>query len=66
MASLMPLAVRWYLLARWQVCCAVADAPDDAIDQQVGQGAVNRGVRLAENARHLRRIDERRPAKEVE
>ena len=40
---------------------AVTDPPDDALCQQVGQGAVNRGVRLAENARQLCRVDEGHP-----
>ena len=40
----------------------MADPPNDA----VGQGAVDRGVRLAENERQLRRIDEGRPAEGVE
>ena len=44
----------------------MAHPPDDAIGQQVGQGAVDRRVRLAEDARQLRRIDERRPAEGVE
>ena len=44
----------------------MAHPPDDAGGQQVGQGSVNRGVRLAQDACQLRRIDERRPAEEVE
>ena len=34
--------------------------------QQVCQDAVDRGVRLVENERQLRRVDERRPAEGVE
>ena len=34
--------------------------------QQVDQGTVNRGVRLAEDERQLRRVDEGRPAEGVE
>ena len=37
-------------------------APDDALGNQIGQDSVDRGVRLAEDERQLRRIDERRPA----
>ena len=44
----------------------MADTPGDAVGQQAGQGAVDRGVRLAEDERQLRRIDERRPAEGVE
>ena len=62
----MPLAVRWYLLARRQVGGPVAHAPDNALGQQGGQGAVDRRVRLAEDACQLRRIDEWRPAEGVE
>ena len=39
---------------------------DDAVGQQVGQGAVDGRVRLAEDARQLRRVDEGRPAEGVE
>ena len=39
---------------------------DDAGRQRAGQGSVYRGVRLAENERQLRRIDEGRSAKRVE
>ena len=53
-------------LARRQMGGAVAHTPDDALGQQTGQGTVNRGVRLAENERQFRRIDERRPAEGVE
>ena len=40
----------------------MAHPPDDAGGQQVRQGSVNRGVRLAQDARQFRRIDERRLA----
>ena len=53
-------------VARRQMGGAVAHTPDDALGQQAGQGSVNRGVRLAENERQFRRIDERRPAEGVE
>ena len=53
-------------LSRRQVGGAVANAPNDAVRQQVGQGSVNRGVRLSQDARQLRRIDEGRPADGVE
>ena len=53
-------------LARRQVGGAVAHPPDYAFGQQVSQDAVGRSVRLAENERHLRRIDEGRPAEGVE
>ena len=39
--------------ARRQLGGAVTDAPDDAIGQQAGQGAVDRRVRLAQNACQL-------------
>ena len=44
----------------------VADPPGDAVGQQVGQGAVDRGVWLTEDACQLCRIDERHPAEDVE
>ena len=44
----------------------MAHPPGDAVGQQVGQGAVDGGVRLTEDERQLRRIDERRPAEGVE
>ena len=44
----------------------MAHPPNDAIRQQVGQHSMDRGVRLAENERQLRRVDERRPAEGVE
>ena len=44
----------------------MAHPPADAFGQQVGQGAVDGRVRLAENERQLRRIDEGRPAEGVE
>ena len=44
----------------------MAHPPGDAIGQQAGQGSVDCGVRLAEDERQLRRIDERRLAKEVD
>ena len=53
-------------LARRQVDGAVACPPHDAVGQQAGQGAVDRRVRLAENERQLRRIDERRPAESID
>ena len=62
----MPLAVRWYLWLDGSWGGAVAYPPDDALGQLVGQGSVDCGVRLAEDARQLRRIDEGRPAEGVE
>ena len=44
----------------------VADVPGDAVRQQPGQCSMDGGVRLTEDARQLRRIDERRPAEGVE
>ena len=44
----------------------MAHAAGYTVGQQAGQGAVNRGVRRAENERQFRRIDERRPAEGVE
>ena len=44
----------------------MADPVDDAFAQQVGQGAMDRGVRLAQDERQLRRIDEGRPAEGIE
>ena len=44
----------------------MANAPDDAVSQQAGQGAVDRCVGLAEDARQFRRVDERHPAEEME
>ena len=44
----------------------VAYSPGNALGQQVGKGAVDRRVRLAENERQFRRIDEGRPAEGVE
>ena len=44
----------------------MAHPPEDAGGQHAGQCSVNRGVRLAENERQFRRIDERHPAEEVE
>ena len=41
-------------LTRRQVGGAVAYPPGDALGQQLGQGAVDRGVRLTEDARQLR------------
>ena len=41
-------------LARRQVGCAVAHAPDDALAHEVAQSEVDRGVRLAEDERQLR------------
>ena len=38
----------------------------DSVGQQARQGAVDRGVGLAEDACQLHRIDERHPAEEVE
>lgn len=40
--------------------------PDDAVGQQVAQGSVDPGVRLAEDAHQLRRIDEGPPAEGIE
>ena len=45
---------------------AVARPAHEAFGQQVCQDAVDRGVRLVENERQLRRVDERRPAEGVE
>lgn len=53
-------------LVRRQVCGAVAPPSHDAFCQQVAQGSVDRRVRLAEDARQLRRVDERRPAEGVQ
>ena len=53
-------------LTRRQVGCAVVHPAGDAVGQQVGQGAVDRGVRLAQDARQFRGIDERRPAEGIE
>ena len=53
-------------MARRQVGGAVADPSDDALGQQVDQRAVDRGVRLTQDACQLRRVDERRPAEGVE
>ena len=53
-------------LARWQVGRPVAHPPGDAVGQQAGQGAVNGGVRLPQNARQLRGVYEGRPAEDVE
>ena len=53
-------------LARRQVGGAVAHPPHDALGQQVGQGPVDGGVRLAKDAGQLCRIDERRPAEGIE
>ena len=53
-------------LARRQVGGAVAHPLDDAVGPHVGQGSVDRGVRLAENERQFRRIDERRSAEGVQ
>lgn len=44
----------------------MAHPSHDAFGQQAGQGAVDRGVRLAEDARQLRRVDKRHPAEGVE
>ena len=53
-------------LGRRQVGGAVARPAHEAFGQQVCQDAVDRGVRLVENERQLRRVDERRPAEGVE
>ena len=53
-------------LAGRQMYCAVARLPGDAVRQKVGQGAVDGRVRLAEDERQIRRIDEGRPAESVE
>ena len=60
-----PLGGQVVSLARRQVGGAVTHPPDDAVGQQVGQGSVNRGVGLAEDARQFRRVDERHPAEGV-
>ena len=52
-------------LARRQEGGAVVYSPGDALGQQVGKGAVDRRVRLAENERQFRRIDEGRPAEGI-
>ena len=52
--------------ARRQVHRAVRDIPGDAVGQQLGQSAVDRGVRLAQDERQLRRFDERHPGQGVE
>ena len=52
--------------ARRQVDGPVTDAADHAVRQQAGQGSVNGRGRLIQDARQLRRIDERHPAEEVE
>ena len=44
----------------------MAHPPHDALFQQVAQGSVNRGVRLAQDERHLSRVNERRPAEGIE
>ena len=64
-ASRIPWAVRWYLWLGRQVGGAVVDPPNDALLQQVGQGAVDGRVWLAGNESQLRRIDEGRPAEGV-
>ena len=43
----------------------MAHPPDDALSKQVAQGKVDGRVRLAEDERQLRRIDEGRPAEGV-
>ena len=45
---------------------AAADPSGDVLGQQVGQMAVDSRVRLAQDARQLRRVDERHPAEGVE
>ena len=44
----------------------MARPPHYALRQQVTQGSVDGGVRLAQDERQLRRLDERRPAEGVE
>ena len=44
----------------------MTDPAGDAVSQQEGQAAVDRGVRLAKNARQLRRVDEGHLAEGVE
>ena len=51
--------------ARRQMGGPVAHPPDDAVGQQAGQGSVDSRVGLAEDARQLRRVDERHPAEGV-
>ena len=53
-------------LARRQVSGAVADAPHDAVGQQTGQGTVDGRVRLAQDERQFRRVDERHSVDGVE
>ena len=43
----------------------MAHPPDDAVSQQAGQGSVDGRVRLAQDARQLRRVDEWHPAEGV-
>ena len=43
----------------------MADAPDDAFSHQADQDPLNRGVWLSQDARQLRRIDERLLAERV-
>ena len=45
---------------------AVIRPPDDAVSQQAGQGAVNRRVSLAKDARQFCHVDERHPAEGME
>ena len=44
----------------------MAHTPSYAVSQQVGQCSVDGRVRLAEDARQLRRVDERHPAEGIE
>ena len=52
-------------LVRHQVHGAVAGPLHDAFGEQVAQGLVDRGLRLAEDARQFRRVDERCTAEGV-
>ena len=62
----MPLAVRKYLWldGRWAVPWLTR--PTMPLGQQAGQGSVDGRVGLAQDARQLRRVDERRPAEGIE
>ena len=64
--SLIKPRVEEVSLARRQVGGAVDHAPSYAVGQQAGQRTVNRRVRVAEDARQFRRVDERLPAEGVE
>ncbi len=62
----MPLVVRWYLWldGKWAVpWIALSTIPSAS---RLPKGAVGGGVRLVEDERQVRRINERRPAEGVE